>query len=154
MTQSTSKSFHSLTSHLSLRCYSHLFFFFLFFLACFFYLLLVLRWENCSIQCPLERQKYNFILCADCLFFEDSRVALVDSICHFLSSNGTALVMAPKRGKSMNSFVKKCTAKGLSCKILTYYNKEIWERHQKFLASTYYNEDIHYPILIKISYSK
>jgi hypothetical protein len=37
---------------------------------------------------------------------------------------------------------------------MTYYNKEIWERHQKFLACSYYNEDIHYPILLKISHAK
>lgn len=114
----------------------------------------VLRWENSMKQCPMERQKYNFIVCADCLFFEDSRVALVDSICYFLSSTGVALVIAPKRGKSMNFFIKKCMAKGLSCQIFTYYNKEIWERHQKFLTCNYYNEDIHYPILLKISHAK
>lgn len=115
---------------------------------------IVLRWENSMKQCPEERQKYKFIVCADCLFFEDSRVALVDSICYFLSTNGTALVIAPKRGKSMNVFIKKCIAKGLNCQILTYYNKEIWERHQKCLTSSSYNEDIHYPILLKISHAK
>lgn len=105
-------------------------------------------------QCQLEKQKYNFILCADCLFFDDSRVALVDSICYFLSENGVALVIAPKRGKSMNMFIKKCVAKGLNCHIQTYYNKEIYDKHLKFLKYSFYNEDIHYPILLKLSHAK
>jgi calmodulin-lysine N-methyltransferase len=110
----------------------------------------VLRWENSIQQCPLEKQKYKFILCADCLFFDDSRVALVESICHFLAFDGVALVMAPKRGKSMNSFITKCIEKGMHCQILTYYNKEIWENHQTCLKSSLYNEEIHYPILLKV----
>ncbi|KAG5676750.1 hypothetical protein PVAND_006559 [Polypedilum vanderplanki] len=110
----------------------------------------VLRWENSIQQCPLERQKYKFILCADCLFFDDSRVALVESICYFLSLDGMALIMAPKRGKSMNLFITKCIEKGFHCQILTYYNKEIWDHHLKCLKSSLYNEDIHYPILLKI----
>ncbi|KAL7040317.1 hypothetical protein ACKWTF_000354 [Chironomus riparius] len=114
----------------------------------------VLRWEDSVKQCPLERQKYNFILCADCLFFDDSRAALVDSICYFLSKNGIALVIAPKRGKSMSLFIKKCISKGLHCQVHTYYNKEIWEKHQKFLKSNLYNEDMHYPILLKLSHLK
>lgn len=99
----------------------------------------------------MEHQKYDFILCADCLFFDESRSALVDAINHFLSECGKALVMAPKRGKSMNLFIKKCMSKGLHCEIFTYYNKEVWERHQTFMLSKLYNEDIHYPILIKLS---
>jgi calmodulin-lysine N-methyltransferase len=117
---------------------------------------IVLRWENSVKQCPLERQKYKYILCADCLFFDDSLVALVESICYFLShDNGIAFIIAPKRGKSMNSFIKKCISKGLSFQIFNYYNKEIWEKHQKFSKlSSFYNEDIHYPILIKLSHGK
>lgn len=102
----------------------------------------------------MEQQKYDFILCADCLFFDESRSALVDSINHFLAENGKALVMAPKRGKSMNLFIKKSIAKGLQCEIFTFYSKDVWDRHQKFMQSSLYNEDIHYPILIKLSRAK
>jgi calmodulin-lysine N-methyltransferase len=106
------------------------------------------------MQCPREHQKYDFILCADCLFFDESRGALVDSINYFLAEGGKALVMAPKRGKSMNLFIKKSMTQGLHCEIFTYYNKEVWDRHQKFMLSALYNEDIHYPILIKLSRMK
>lgn len=116
---------------------------------------IVLKWEDSVKQCPLERQKYKYILCADCLFFDDSRVALVESICYFLAEDGVAFIIAPKRGKSMNSFIKKCITKNLNCQIFTYYNNEIWEKHQKFQKCfTFYNEDIHYPVLLKISHVK
>jgi uncharacterized protein YaeQ len=62
--------------------------------------------------------------------------------------------MAPKRGKSMNLFIKKCISKGLQCEIFTYYSKEIWDRHQKFKLAKHYNEDVHYPILIKLTRAK
>lgn len=113
-----------------------------------------LRWETAASQCPREQHKYDFILCADCLFFDESRSALVDSINYFLAEGGKALVMAPKRGKSMNLFIKKCMSSGLHCEIFTYYNKEVWDRHQKLRHSPLYNEDIHYPILIKLSRMK
>lgn len=111
----------------------------------------MLRWEDSERQCRLEHQKYDFILCADCLFFDDSRSALVESINYFLAERGRAFVMAPKRGKSMNLFIKKCIANGLHCEIFTYYNKQVWEKHQKFNLLSNYNEDIHYPILLKLT---
>lgn len=54
----------------------------------------------------------------------------------------------------MNLFIKKSIAKGLQCEIFTFYSKAVWERHQKFMLSTLYNEDIHFPILIKLSRAK
>lgn len=113
----------------------------------------VLRWEDAA-KSSLEHQKYDFILCADCLFFDESRNALIESINHFLTDGGKALLMAPKRGLSMNLFIKKSIAKGLQCEIFTFYSKAVWERHQKFMLSTLYNEDIHFPILIKLSRAK
>lgn len=78
----------------------------------------------------------------------------MDSIDFFLAEHGKALVMAPKRGKSMNLFIKKCIAKELQCEIFTFYSKEVWDRHQNFMLSKLYNEDIHYPILIKLTRAK
>lgn len=114
----------------------------------------VLRWEESAEKLPQERQKYDFILCADCLFFDESRSALVESINYFLAECGKALVMAPRRGKSMNLFIKKCIAKGLQCEIFTYYSQNVWDCHQKFKLSKLYNEDIHYPILVKLTRAK
>lgn len=114
----------------------------------------VLRWEESAEKLPQERQKYDFILCADCLFFDESRSALVESINYFLAECGKALVMAPRRGKSMNLFIKKCIAKGLQCEIFTYYSQNVWDCHQRFKLSKLYNEDIHYPILVKLTRAK
>ncbi|XP_076766088.1 calmodulin-lysine N-methyltransferase-like isoform X1 [Xylocopa sonorina] len=41
---------------------------------------------------------YDVILCADCLFFDEARSDLVETIYGWLTNDGLALVMAPRRG--------------------------------------------------------
>jgi calmodulin-lysine N-methyltransferase len=115
----------------------------------------VLKWEQTQRKFhPVEMGKYDFILSADCIFFDDSRNALIDTINYYLSAMGQAFVMAPKRGHTLNTFVTKSIAKGFTCEVFDYYNQHIWNKHQELLKTKEYNEDIHYPILIKMTRSK
>lgn len=111
----------------------------------------ILKWEQSVRRHPAEHGKYDFILSADCIFFDDSRNALIDTISYFLSADGQAFIMAPKRGKTMNTFVTKSISKGFKCEIFNYYNKHIWNKHLELVKTKEYNEDIHYPILIKMT---
>ena len=118
---------------------------------------IVLKWskyEQLSKRHPAEIGKYDFILSADCIFFDDSRNALVDTINYYLSANGQAFIIAPTRGHTMTSFINKSIAKGFKCEIMTYYNQQIWKRHQELLKSKEYDEDIHYPIFVKLMRNK
>lgn len=103
--------------------------------------------------CALECEKFDYILSADCLFFDEAREALVETIWWYLSPSGMALVMAPRRGKTLELFVACAAAKGFHCKIVQRYNEMIWIRHLELLASPSYDEDIHYPILIQLTKS-
>ena len=105
----------------------------------------VLKWEQCNI-----RDKFDIIMCADCLFFDEVRSNLVDTLVDLLSDDGVALVMAPRRGSTFTDFIVESKAKGLSSKTVVIYNDTVWNRHLELLANDDYDEDIHYPVLIKL----
>lgn len=113
----------------------------------------VLKWEQISL-CRFENEKFDYILCADCLFFDDARSALVDAIWHFLSDTGICLVMAPRRGNTFDLFLECATQKGLVCNVIARYDERIWERHLELKKSNFYEENIHYPILVQLTKSK
>lgn len=94
---------------------------------------------------------YDVILSADCLFFDEARNDLVNTIYEFLSENGVAFVMAPRRGGTLEIFSTEAEIKGFSCEKMMYYDQAIWDRHLEFLNNVEYDEDIHYPILLKLS---
>lgn len=54
----------------------------------------VLKWQEKGARAQAEQAKFDFILCADCLFFDEARSALVDTIWYYLAPQGSALIMA------------------------------------------------------------
>lgn len=113
----------------------------------------VLKWEQMTL-CPFETEKFDYILCADCLFFDDARSDLVDAIWHFLSDTGVCFVMAPRRGHTFDVFLECAIRKGLEGNIFARYDERIWERHLELKKSNFYDENIHYPILVQLTKSK
>lgn len=107
-----------------------------------------LKWEN-AIDEP--GAQYDCILSADCLFFDNGRTALVNALWHFMKPKGHGLIMAPNRGHTLASFVQQAQDRGFQCNISTYYNDVIWERHLKLKETSFYDEDIHYPVLIELT---
>lgn len=97
-------------------------------------------------------ETYDLVLSSDCLFFDEARVDLVEAIWHFLKEDGTAIVMAPKRGNTLNCFVKIAGARGFNCVLRNYYEDTIWQKHLKFKESNpLYDENLHYPVLLLLS---
>lgn len=120
----------------------------------------VLQWEQHADAEALRRgEQFDYILCADCLFFDEARAALVDTMWTCLAQSGVALVMAPRRGRTMDAFVTAAKAKGFRCQVQQRYNEAIWQRHLELKAaaatatapSDAYDEDIHYPVLIELT---
>lgn len=109
----------------------------------------VLKWGKTKIF-----GTYDFILSADCLFFDEARKDLIDTIYEFLSEKGVALVMAPRRGGTLEIFSTAAEIKGFRCEKMIFYDQAIWERHLESLNHVEYDEDIHYPILLKLSKSR
>lgn len=113
----------------------------------------VLKWEESDLRSPTEAGKFDVILSADCLFFDEARLALIDTMSYYLKGNeggGVALVMAPRRGKTMQCFIQVAEMKGFSVTILERYNETIWKRHLELKNSSLYDEDLHYPILLQL----
>lgn len=111
----------------------------------------VLKWEDTNVRSKNEFEKFDCILSADCLFFDEARSALVETIWFYLSRGGEALVMAPQRGKTLNLFVEECVAKGFKCDVVHRYNEIIWQRHLELQGTELYDENIHYPVLVKLT---
>ncbi|KAH8276700.1 hypothetical protein KR018_010886 [Drosophila ironensis] len=111
----------------------------------------VLKWQDKATRSPAEQAKFDFILCADCLFFDEARSALVDTIWYYLAPQGAALIMAPRRGRTLSVFRDECVARGFRVELATRYNETIWQRHLQLKTdSALYDEDLHYPLLLRL----
>ncbi|KAH8255369.1 hypothetical protein KR038_001681 [Drosophila bunnanda] len=111
----------------------------------------VLKWQEKGARSQAEQGKFDFILCADCLFFDEARSALVDTIWYYLAPQGSALIMAPRRGRTLSVFQDECVARGFRVELATRYNETIWQRHLQLKAdSALYDEDLHYPLLLRL----
>ncbi|KAF5278474.1 hypothetical protein FQA39_LY05963 [Lamprigera yunnana] len=106
----------------------------------------VLKWEECLVD-----QTFDIILCADCLFFDEARVHLIKCLSDVMSCNSLALVMAPRRGNTLEKFIMQAEERGFMCKQISKYNNIVWEKHLDLLDNCEYDENIHYPILIEVT---
>ncbi|GJQ85260.1 hypothetical protein Trydic_g18494 [Trypoxylus dichotomus] len=113
---------------------------------------------TCPVSCQVFKWgetksdvKFDVILSADCLFFDEARSALIDTIWDTLDINGIGLVMAPNRGNTLQNFIQQSENKGFKCREIKNYNNTVWERHLQLLENNDYDENIHYPILIELT---
>lgn len=97
-------------------------------------------------------QQYDVILSADCLFFDDTRWLLAETLWHCLAPHGVALVMAPARGGTLHAFAQCARNRGFSCSLHPRYCDTVWARHIHFLHNcSEYDEDLHYPLLLLLT---
>lgn len=111
----------------------------------------VLKWTTNNTS--LLDEKFDLILCADCLFFDDARADLIDCLWNCLSVSGTGLIMAPQRGTTLDNFIAQSETKGFACKKCFNYNQIVWEKRFTLLDNCDYDDNIHYPILIELTKS-
>ncbi|XP_076175151.1 calmodulin-lysine N-methyltransferase [Ptiloglossa arizonensis] len=98
---------------------------------------------------------YDVILCADCLFFDEARSDLVETIYGWLANDGLALVMAPRRGTTFEKFAEAAIKRGFIARQIDRYESKIWSRHLELLErSQEYCPDLHYPILLELTKQK
>lgn len=109
----------------------------------------VLQWGDIqNRQNGKHISTYDVILSADCLFFDEVRQDLIETIWAMLNEGGTALVMAPQRGQTYERFAEEAKMRGFYCKSKQYYNEHVWNRHLKLKQNCDYDENIHYPMLL------
>ena len=112
----------------------------------------ILLWDQSFLSKPSTHDStFDYVLCADCLFFVDVHYELVQVIYKLLKSNGKALIFAPRRGGTLEQF---CSVANESFELqsVTNYDDIIWLRHEEALhnADGHYQMDIHYPIMISL----
>eukprot|EP00794_Sanderia_malayensis_P020342 gene20342-22345_t len=92
-------------------------------------------------------QRYDYVLCADCLFFVEHHQDLINTLCNILDDQGEAIIFAPRRGNTLELFIEK--AKSLfQINIMEEYDTDISEKHKVYKNQPWYDEDIHYPLLL------
>jgi len=120
---------------------------------------------QCSVECCLLQwsketnygdleNRFDFIICADCLFFDEFREDLCATIYKLLKMDGTCLIFAPNRQNSFHKFVDMAKLH-FECMIVHDYDMEVWERHlHEKENNPHYDEDLHYPLLLKLKKRK
>lgn len=100
---------------------------------------------------PLVSQ-FDIILCADCLFFDDAREDLVQTIYNCMTDNGIALLTAPRRADTLDKFYDEACSAGFNCSLQEIYNDQVWDRHLQLKSNLIdsYDENIHYPLLLQL----
>lgn len=106
----------------------------------------ILKWSG-----EEKDRKYDVILCADCLFFDDARADLIECLWACLENKGIAFIMAPQRGNTLDNFIEQSRAKGLRSRKIVNYNNVVWEKRFALLDNCDYDDNIHYPILIEVT---
>ncbi|EFN69960.1 Uncharacterized protein C2orf34-like protein [Camponotus floridanus] len=98
---------------------------------------------------------YDVILSADCLFFDDTRLDLVETIYGWLADDGIALVMAPRRGTTFQKFAEASIKRGFIARQTELYDDTVWSRHLELLENNpEYCPDLHYPVLLELTKQK
>lgn len=112
------------------------------------------NWTGKDTAKILEKP-YDVVLCADCLFFDEARSDLVETIYGCLTNDGIALAMAPRRGSTFQKFAEAAVKRGFVARQIDRYDGKIWSVHLELLErSQEYCPDLHYPILLQLTKQK
>ncbi|XP_053405106.1 calmodulin-lysine N-methyltransferase-like [Mercenaria mercenaria] len=111
----------------------------------------VVRWGSGKTGQDLNGV-FDFVLCADCFFFEEGREDLVETIYRLLKDDGEAILFAPKRGNTFEAFVTLAQSL-FNTDVKERYDDTIWTIHCKMKnkGKVMYDPDIHYPWFLHIS---
>jgi len=95
---------------------------------------------------------YDVIICADCLFFDEGRPQLLECLKKALKPGGTAIIVAPSRSGTFEEFVSQAR----DCKSFVvndmpeHYSERISQVREKLQSDPRYNENLHYPKLVRL----
>ncbi|KAG8191533.1 hypothetical protein JTE90_019597 [Oedothorax gibbosus] len=84
-----------------------------------------LRWDVDDDLNDLK-SRFDVVICADCLYYDDGRHALAETIWKILKVDGIAVILAPTRGKTFQYFVD-LVDKDFIVERLMAYDTHVWE---------------------------
>ena len=114
----------------------------------------VLVWDKSFLLQPSPYdEKFDYVICADCLFFEEVHVELVQVMLKLMKPNGAAVIFAPRRSGTLDRFCRAAT-KHFSVEINDQYDAVVSRRHEEalkqFRENDMYNPDLHFPLYLHL----
>lgn len=111
----------------------------------------VLRWGIDDVDDDLSGV-FDFVICADCFFFEEGRADLVKTIHQLLKHDGEAILFAPRRGDTFDAFVDLAKDLFNVC-VKERYDDTVWDIHgmMQDKGIEAYDSNIHYPLFLQMS---
>lgn len=108
----------------------------------------MLRWDS-EIDLIDLRSRFDVILCADCLYFDEARQPLTNTIWKIMKDNGLAVILAPPRGRTFQQFVDLAQQRFYIERLMAY-DTYVWELHVKLkeTQSDIYDDNLHYPQML------
>ncbi|KAI1286979.1 Calmodulin-lysine N-methyltransferase [Halotydeus destructor] len=94
--------------------------------------------------------KVDIVLSADCVYFDQGRQPLIDTMWTILKETGLSVILAPRRGLTLEHFVRLCQEKGFFVEQVLVYDARVWELHETYLRQKreIYQDNLHYPLMI------
>ena len=115
----------------------------------------VLVWDKSFLQQVHPHDgKFDYVICADCLFFEEVHVELVQVILKLLKPDGgAAVIFAPRRNGTLGRFCR-VARKHFLVEISDQYDALVSRRHEaalkQFGENDMYNPDLHFPLQLRL----
>ena len=111
-----------------------------------------LLWDPAALQDTGYGTKFDHVLCADCLFFDELHGPLCLLVKGLLRPGGTCHMFAPERGQSLKLF-QQTAQQWFDVEVMERYSELVWEKHQQCLLelrpNSLYDPDLHYPLYLK-----
>ncbi|XP_013779356.1 calmodulin-lysine N-methyltransferase-like [Limulus polyphemus] len=108
----------------------------------------LLRWDE-EEDLQHLKQRFDYVVCADCMYFDSGRILLINTIWKIIKDTGLAVVLAPTRGNSFQKFVDEAQQK-FHIEKLMIYDIHLWDLHIKLKKKKpdLYDENLHYPQML------
>ncbi|ELU11228.1 hypothetical protein CAPTEDRAFT_212855 [Capitella teleta] len=115
---------------------------------------MVLRWNE-EEKLGSMVGHYDCVICADCLFFDEFRKDLCSILLKLLKPGGEVIILAPSRNGTFWKFKEIVAEKFALIVTEEKYDDVIWKSHlkNKEKGADSYDENIHYPMLMKLKKS-
>lgn len=107
----------------------------------------LLRWNSVP---PALHSKFDVVICADCLFFDEFRADLKECFKSVLIPGGLGVITAPRRGKTFGDF-KELLNSDPEFEILQDsedYSERISAVRDRIKNDSNYDENVNYPRLL------
>lgn len=99
-----------------------------------------------NVKVSLQRNDLPSETCAS-LFFDEGRESLLLTLLTVLRPGGTALVVAPSRSGTFHMFASMCRPHFVVA-VIEKYDHIVDQYVQKSAMDPYYNENLHFPLLM------